>query len=264
MVKEYSSPPSPHKEHQDWLTRGLVEIRGRHLDSTEASQAAYDRLHGAGHLQQQDSFYKWLVSLSHASPGQSLLDVSCGQGGILKFATIAHLETFGLDFSLQAVRRVRELDSRLAATVGDAEHLPFGDHSFDHVYNIGSLEHYFHPGHAVQEMSRVLKPDGTACILLPNTFGLLGNIIHVWRTGDVFDDGQPLQRYGTLKQWQNLLEQNGLCIIRVVKYERAWPRTWADLRWYCLRPYRLVRVALSTLIPISLSSFLVFLCRKTN
>ena len=99
-------------------------------------------------------------------------------------------------------------------------------------------------------------------ILLPNTFGLLGNVLHVWRTGDVYDDGQPLQRYGTNAQWRKLLELNGLQIVKTIRYEREGPRTWGDLVWYLRRPHRLGRVLLAPLIPKNLSSFLVYLCRK--
>ncbi len=269
-MSEPSSPHAPRRaaasqpEPHTWLMRSLVEIRGQHIDSTQASSTAYDSLHAAGHLVQRDSFYKWLVSLLRPSPGQRMLDVSCGQGGMLKFAAKARLEAVGLDFAPAAVKQVRELDSEASVHVGDAERLPYGDDTFDYVTNIGSVEHYLHPYWAVQEMSRVLKPDGLACILLPNTFGLLGNILHVRRTGDVFDDGQPLQRYGTLKQWQRLLESNGLDVVHVRKHERAWPRTWADLWWYCLRPHKWVRVMLSLFIPLNLSSFLVFLCCKAS
>jgi ubiquinone/menaquinone biosynthesis C-methylase UbiE len=257
-----------HQDVCDWSMRGMVEIRGRHVTSTQASLAAYDGLHAAGHLVQRDSFYKWLVSLLDPLPDKMLLDVSCGQGGLLRFAAAARLTAFGLDLSPTAIKkvvqRVSELGTKVAMNVGDAERLPYGDDTFDYVTNIGSLEHYLRPWWAVREMSRVLKPEGLACILLPNTFGLLGNILYVWRTGDVFDDGQPLQRYGTPRQWQNLLEENGLHIVRALKYEREWPRTWADLYWYCLHPHKLVRVMLSALIPLNLSSFLVFLCCKAS
>jgi SAM-dependent methyltransferase len=255
---------APYSGAQDWLIRGMVEIRGELMSSPQASRAAYDRLHAAGHLRQRDSFYKWLVGLLRPSPDKRLLDVSCGQGGMLRFATMARLKPFGLDLSPMAIAKARKLAVEAGVNVGDAERLPYGDSTFDYVTNIGSVEHYLHPHCAVQEMSRVLKPDGLACILLPNTFGLLGNILHVWRTGDVFDDGQPLQRYGTPRQWRSLLEENGLCVVRVFKYERERPRTWADICWYCFRPHKLMRVILSAIIPFNLSSFLVFLCRKAN
>jgi ubiquinone/menaquinone biosynthesis C-methylase UbiE len=230
---------------------------------TESSRN-YDELHAVGYLRQRDSFYRWLVSLLHARRGQTLLDVSCGQGPLVHFALKAGLRAVGLDLSPSAIAiAARQVPSALIS-VADAEQLPYADNTFDYATNIGSIEHYFHPHLAVREMARVLHPDGLALILLPNTFGLLGNVLHVWRRGDVFDDGQPLQRYGTYAQWRRLLELNGLYVAKTIKYEREWPRTWEDLLWYMMRPYKLGRALLTPLIPTNLTSHLVFLCRKTS
>lgn len=246
------------------LIREMVELQGRYIHSVQDSLGAYDDLHDAGQLRQRDSFYKWLLSLLQPEPGQTLLDISCGQGLFVHFAAQAGLQATGIDLSPHAVATTAQITPAVDAAVADAEALPYADDSFDYVTNIGSLEHYFHPYRATQEMARILRADGLALVLTPNTFGLLGNIIYVWRHGDVFDDGQPLQRYGTNGQWQRLLESNGLRVARVLKYERALPRTWDDLLWYVLRPHKLVRALLTPIIPVNLSSFLVYLCTKTN
>jgi ubiquinone/menaquinone biosynthesis C-methylase UbiE len=242
----------------------MVEIRRESIDSPVDSVRDYDELHTEGRLVQRDSFYWWLLGLLSPRPGQLLLDVSCGQGALVRFATEVGLLSAGLDLSDAAVAEAAQQSPSALVSLADAERLPFGDNTFDHVTNIGSVEHYFDPPRAVGEMARVLRPDGLGLVLLPNTFGLLGNIIHVMRTGDVFDDGQPLQRYGTNAQWQRLLEQNGLRVARVVKYERARPRTWGDLKWYLRRPWRFGRVLAAPLIPRNLTSFLVYLCEKVN
>ena len=245
------------------LLRGLIELRAHRVDSSADSAHRYDHLHAEGYLHQRDSFYKWLLSLLRPQEGHSLLDVSCGQGMLLQFAAEENLSAVGLDLSSTAIAStVRHVPSALTS-IADAENLPYADNAFHYITNIGSVEHYFQPQSAVREMARTLRPDGLALILLPNTFGLLGNILHVWRSGDVFDDGQPLQRYGTNAQWRSLLELNGLRIIRIVKYEREWPRTWKDLLWYLRHPPKLGRVLLAPLIPLNLSSFLVYLCQKT-
>jgi ubiquinone/menaquinone biosynthesis C-methylase UbiE len=244
------------------LIRPLVELRPQNVESLEQSLRAYDSLHAAGALVQRDSFYLWLLSVLDPQPGETLLDVSCGQGALVRFAQRAGLTASGLDMSPSAVAIARRSAPFATFTVGNAEQLPYPDGSFACVTNIGSVEHYYAPARAVREMARVLKSDGRALILVPNTFGLLGNILYVWQTGDVFDDGQPLQRYGTNGQWRRLLEANGLRITQTIKYERAWPRTWKDAAWYALRPYRLVRPLLSLVLPVHLSSFLVYLCSK--
>ena len=58
-------------------------------------------------------------------------------------------------------------DDRLLGLPADGCRLPFSDHSFDVVYSLSSIEHF--GGHdraseAVQEMGRVLRPGGVACV----------------------------------------------------------------------------------------------------
>jgi len=240
---------------------GLVEVWHKEGEGTSASRLVYDVLHEQQGLRQRDSFYRWLVGLLRPVPGRWLLDVSSGQGMLVYFASKAGLRAVGLDCSIVAVTAGRK-ERGATAAVGDAEALPYPDNRFDYVTNIGSLEHYLAPAMGVREMARVLRPDGLAYVLLPNTFSLIGNIQHVWRTGDVFDDGQPLQRYGTHRQWQRLLEEHGLKVGRTLKYEREWPRTWADWRWHLIRPAKLLHLLLGVLVPLNLANCFVFECRK--
>ena len=249
-------------DQNERIMRSLVELRGYHIRSTSDSLLAYDHLHDAGYLRQRVSFYRWLLHLLRTQPGETLLDISCGQGMLLRCAVEKGLRVTGLDLSPSAVTAAIRQAPSAHVTVSDAEQLPYADNVFDYVTNIGSLEHYFQPHRAVREMARVLRPGGRALILTPNTFGLLGNILYVWHHGDVFDDGQPLQRYGTNNQWRALLEANGLRVKRTLKHERAWPRTIEDLCWYMLHPHRFARVLLSLVIPVNLSSFLVYLCEN--
>ncbi len=246
------------------LMQGLIELRGQRIASAADSARSYDELHAEGHLQQSDSFYRWLLSLLRPRSGQMLLDVSCGGGALLAAASQKGLRVAGLDLSPWAAHTAAMRLSEARIVVADAEQLPYADNMFDYLTNIGSVEHYLHPHRAIREMARVLHPDGLALVLLPNTFGLLGNIFHVWCKGDVFDDGQPVQRYGTRVQWCKLLELNGFRIARIWKYERARPRTWKDLGWYAKHPGRLVRVLLTPFIPLNLASFLVYLCQKSS
>jgi SAM-dependent methyltransferase len=244
------------------LMRELVELRGRHIDSAVDSAHAYDNLHGVGYLRHRESFYKWVLRLLRPQVGRRLLDVSCGQGMLVACAVQEGLRVVGLDLSSSALRMAVPRAPSALITLADAERIPFPDDGFDYVTNIGSLEHYFHPHWSVREMARVLRADGVALVHLPNTFGLLGNIPYVWRKGDVFDDGQPLQRYGTHNQWRRLLESNGLRVVRTVKFERAGPRTWKDLFWFLMRPHKLARVLIAPLVPLNLSNFFVYVCEK--
>ena len=98
---------------------------------------------------------------------------------------------------------------------------------------------------------------------LPNAFGLLGNIRYVWATGDIFDDGQPLQRYATRRTWENLLDEAGLQVTKTLGYgEVEFPRNSRDALHMLKRPRKMLRFAFNALIPLNLMNQLVFLCSR--
>ena len=215
-------------------------------------------------IRQLDSFYAWLLGLLKPEEDRRLLDVSCGEGHLLRIGAEYGLALYGVDISHAAVAIARQNTPMTGLVTGDAEDLPFLDDSFDYVTNIGSIEHYLHPEEGVKEVARVLKQTGTACILLPNSFALTWNILSVWRTGHISDDGQPIQRYATRKEWQELLEGNGLSVFNTLKYERELPRSLEDAWWYIKHPKKLLHLAISPLIPLNLANCFVFLCRKAR
>lgn len=242
-----------------------IEIR--HTPTEDAEQRAYDTLYSERGLHQRDSLYLWFLAQvkRYAPPPATLLDVSCGEGDFLRFARRAGYVPTGIDFALTALQK---LDQRggaaIPAVTANAQRLPFADASFDIVTNLGSLEHYFDPAQGVREMARVLRPDGTAMVLLPNAYGLFGNILHVLKHGEVFDDGQPLQRYATCGSWQWLLSKHGLTTRRVLVLERTMPRTAHDLRWMLRHPHTFVRALVGPLIPPNLGDLLVFVCSRDS
>ena len=242
----------------------MIEIRHPQMETSAATRAAYKELYGHQGIQQRDSFYLWLLDLLKPKPGTRLVDISCGQGRLVAFARARGVEAVGIDFAEEAIQKAKSACGNAAWAVGDGEQLPFAAALVDYVTHIGSLEHYQHPEAGMREIARLLKPQGTACVLLPNAFGLFGNIQHVWHKGDVFDDGQPLQRYHTRAGWHEMLVANGLEPIRTVRYERERPRTWADVGWYLLRPAKVARLLLANLVPLNLANCLVYLCRRRD
>jgi SAM-dependent methyltransferase len=240
----------------------MIEIRHDNMDTTAATQEAYNKIYRKEGILLRDSFYLWLISLLHAQPRQLLLDISCGQGRLVRFAQQQGLRAIGMDFAFEAVNKGRACSLESGWTVADGERLPLSDVCIDYVTHIGSLEHYQNPDAGIREIARVLKPSGSAIVLLPNTFGLLGNIKYVWQTGEVFDDGQPLQRYNTRYGWHHMLVKNGLTPFCILKYEREWPRTRADLTWYLVRPSKIVRLFAAFFIPLNLANFLVYICHR--
>ena len=106
-----------------------------------------------------------LVQHAGIAPGMKVLDVGCGTGVVA--ITVARLggKVTALDLTPELLERAKE-NARLAQVniewhEGDAESLPFADHSFDAV--LSQFGHIFapRPEVALSEMLRVLKTGGT-------------------------------------------------------------------------------------------------------
>ncbi|MER3457316.1 MAG: hypothetical protein C4309_00380 [Chloroflexota bacterium] len=246
----------------------LLEIRHMEEDTAHWVKRAYEAIYTGPGIRQLESFYLWLLDILSPLPGRRLLDVSCGEGTLVRWASARGVEAYGIDLAEAAVRiaynRGGLMTGKSSFAVAAGEHLPFPDVSFDYVTNIGSLEHFADVAAGVREMARILRPNGTALMLVPNLFSLLHNVYEVWRKGHVVDDGQPLQRYATRRDWEQLLRANGLTVLRTVKYEREWPRSRSDLAWYLRHPKALVRLMLSPVVPLNLASCFVFLCCRDS
>lgn len=240
----------------------MIEIF--HTKNTQNSQLAYDRLYQSGGIRLRDSFYLWILSLLQLTKEGKFLDISCGEGRLIHFAYMKGFISIGTDFSLSALRKAKSETPMARWVVADAEKLPFPNNEFHYISNIGSIEHYSNPSVGVSEIARVLHPSGIALILLPNSFSLLGNIKHVAIKGEVFDDGQPIQRYNTLIGWKNFLERNGLKIKNIVKYEMERPRTLKDFTWFIKKPNKILHLFVSLLLPTTLANCFVFICIKSG
>jgi len=241
---------------------GMIELR--HVADTEA-RAAYDALYGQAGIQNLVAHLDWLLDHLALRPGLSLLDVACGDGALVRLARQRGLLAQGVDLSRVALTQAQPQLPTGSLVAADGVALPFSDHSFARVTSVGSLEHYADMPAGLREMARVLRQDGLALILVPNSFGLRWNVLHVWRTGDVHDDGQPIQRYGTRRQWQRLIEAAGLVVLQCIGSEgtEGMRLRSGDLPGLLRHPSRLLGL-LATRLPTDLASMLVFLCRPAT
>jgi len=242
----------------------MIEIRHQAIHKGQSIQDAYDELYHERDLLMRDSFYLWLLELLSPPAGGLLVDVACGNGRLVEIAAQQGINAVGLELAWAGIARAVAAEPRARWLLADGHRIPFEDGSVDAVMCIGSLEHYDDPLQGASEIARVLKPSGRACILLPNVFGLFGNIQHAWLTGEVFDDRQPRQRYATRGTWEAMLNMAGLQADRVVGWgEVNRPRTPADLTWLLERPQKIVRAGLAAFVPVNLSNQIIFICRRS-
>ena len=98
-----------------------------------------------------------------------ILDVGCGPGFWVRFflrrgftsVSACDLTQAAVDLTNRSLELFRlKADVR----VGNAEELPYGAGTFEHINCQGVIHHTPSPRRAVEEFSRVLTPDGTVCL----------------------------------------------------------------------------------------------------
>lgn len=102
--------------------------------------------------------------------GARLVEVGCGMGtDLLQFAR-GGAECTGVDITPRSVEISRHhfqlYDMHGDFTLADAERLPFHDNTFDVYYSNGVLHHTPETASAIREAHRILKPGGTAKVML--------------------------------------------------------------------------------------------------
>jgi ubiquinone/menaquinone biosynthesis C-methylase UbiE len=109
-----------------------------------------------------------------------ILDVGCGTGVFASRlrAALPNVEVYGVDLVAEMLQKGRERwklhRGHVFPVQGDSERLPFSSGSFDVVTCSNSFHHYPRQDRAVQEMRRVLRPDGRLMIVDGYRDGLWG------------------------------------------------------------------------------------------
>jgi 2-polyprenyl-3-methyl-5-hydroxy-6-metoxy-1,4-benzoquinol methylase/uncharacterized protein YbaR (Trm112 family) len=133
-----------------------------------------------------------------------LLDVGCNWGRWSIAATKKGYSVVGIDPSLGAVMAARRVSTSLGLdikyVVADGRFLPFPSNRFDRVFSYSVLQHFAKQDAvlALNEISRVLTPQGKSLIQMANSFGLR-SLYHQARRG--FTKGQNFEvRYWSVPE----------------------------------------------------------------
>jgi SAM-dependent methyltransferase len=110
----------------------------------------------------------YVVERARLVRGERVLDIGCGTGNAALGAARAGAEVVGLDPAVRLLEVARERaaaeGAELDFVVGQAESLPFDDATFDVVLSVFGVIFTADPERAIEEVLRVLRPNGRALV----------------------------------------------------------------------------------------------------
>jgi len=178
-----------------------------------------------------------VVKLLGPQPGETILDLGCGDGALTESLVAAGCRVVGVDSSAEqvAAARKRGIDAR----VMDAETLPF-DGVFDAVFSNAVLHWIRRAGAVLDSVRRALKPGGRFAA----EFGGAGNVARIRSAlaEALSRRGVDASRldpwfYPTPDEYRALLEKHGFDVKTITRFERPtilpghlseWLRTFAQ------------------------------------
>ncbi len=211
------------RAREQWGQDPCGEIYGREFEF--GTREFFDEVE----RQRYTEYAPWMPSVMGFKEfkGARLLEIGCGMGtDLLQFARGGALCT-GVDLTPRSIEITRHR-FRLYQMAGDflitdGERLPFADESFDVVYSNGVLHHTPDTSGAVREIHRVLKPGGTAKVMLYHRNSYAYWVVLFLRHGIL--GGELLRRGRTmadvLSHWVEYSETGARPLVKVYSRSEA-------------------------------------------
>jgi ubiquinone/menaquinone biosynthesis C-methylase UbiE len=149
--------------------------------------------------------------LARRRPGR-VLDWGCGWGQVTALLREQGVETVAFDYdadleapTTRPLERFPEIEAHVSP---DPVRLPFEGGSFDTVLSCGVLEHVASPDASLDEIRRVLRPEGTLYVTnLPNRYSYTERIARL--LGLYYHGQLPNDQVYTRRTARELLERHG-------------------------------------------------------
>jgi len=153
------------------------------------------------------------VSHFNLTSASSVLDISCGNGGVLslykQYSEAKNL--YGIDMREECIIKAKEKYSWGTFSCVEAEELPFRNAFFTIVVSCAAVHHYKNVKKVFEEVSRVLLPLGDFYIvdIIPNF--RWSQILH-----NLHGCGEPyhFEKYYTLKDLEYIAKHTGFYLVK--------------------------------------------------
>ncbi len=147
----------------------------------------------------EDTSLPKLLSFLRPKPNGNMLDIGCFDGSkSILFCQVAQCTTvFGVDFLPEQLSIAREHGvETLEADLNSDLPLPFPAQFFDVILCSEVIEHLFSPDDLLDEMARLLKPDGYIILTTPNLASWKNRIALLLGWQPFASEVSTRQRYG--------------------------------------------------------------------
>jgi len=149
---------------------------------------------------------KYIIDLLNPKKGEKTLDAGCGPGIYSMYLAKNGLHMYGADLSNDKIESAKRIGKKLNINVKfstiSITQLPYEDEMFDKLICTEVLEHVENDRQAMDELTRVLKNNGSFILSVPayNSFNIknMERFGHV-RAGYSMDDIKDLARAHNLK-----------------------------------------------------------------
>jgi ubiquinone/menaquinone biosynthesis C-methylase UbiE len=157
---------------------------------------------------------------------RNVLEIGVGMGSLAQLLSVHSGSYTGIDITNFAVKATSErlkafgLSGRICQM--DAEKMSFADATFDYIWSWGVIHHSSNTQYIIREMHRVLKPGGTAMIMVYNrgwwNYYIVGGLGFGIARGGFFKTGSltksiqrntdgALARYYSKRGWKTLVQE---------------------------------------------------------
>ena len=167
-----------------------------------------------------------VVDLLAPQPGERILDLGCGTGGLTAQIAAAGAEVVGIDASAAMIARAKELYPRLRFEVARGEDFTV-EAPLDAVFSNAAL-HWMSPPEAVAaSVLRALKPGGRFVAEMGGTGNIRTLVGAIYQALD--EEGIPRERirnpwyFPSIGEYGSLLERAGFEVVLMHLFDRPTP-----------------------------------------
>jgi SAM-dependent methyltransferase len=165
-----------------------------------------------------DRLVEPLLDAAAVAAGMRVLDVGTGPGYAARGAAQRGAVATGVDIADEVLALARRRHSGIRFLPGDAEDLPFAEHSFDAVVSNFTINHVARPERAIREFVRVVVPGGRIALSawdVPERNRVLGILVDAVRACGVSRSpeeraGPDPHRFADEDEFRRLLGDAGL------------------------------------------------------